>query len=110
MKDGRCGVHAGISGSPGVFRMKRKTTEGEDIKEPRGQSAGWTDVWILKPPNTMAAVKVENSNDPTVHIKIFQELGRPGAWKAIDKHVGRGHMVRSGLMFKAEGFRTWEGE
>lgn len=58
--------------------MKLKTIEGEDIKELRGQSAGWMDRRILKPPKTMTAVKLENSNEPRVHIKISQELGRPG--------------------------------
>lgn len=58
VKDKKCRVHARISESPGVFRMKFKTIEREDIKELRGQSAGWINVWILKPPKTINSSKV----------------------------------------------------
>lgn len=73
-----------------VFRMKLKTIEGEDIKELRGQSVGWINIWIMKPLKTRTAVKLENNNKPRANIKIFQEGGRPGDWKVSETQIGRG--------------------
>lgn len=53
------------------FRGEAQAVEDEDIKELRGQSVGRINIWILKPPKTMTAVELENSNEPRANIKIF---------------------------------------
>lgn len=70
--------------------MKSTTTEREDIEELRGQSIGWINIWILKPPKTTTAVKLENSSEPRASSRIFQEGDRPGDWKMIATQMGRG--------------------